>query len=262
MSERSGTPVIPLPRGVKWVSRKEGENAKSFAEFAVKTPRFPDYVTTSELRFSSQAIQVETALSWFLSNLEPYSASATNLGIGSRPIGEQPNYPAALLSHTALLDAFGAALTMETLKQIAAYLPGSWMWREDPPPLDNLPAILARLDALAEEVRQLATAHGQKGHNSGAWFPEEAQREALKVIAETKQAVRANAEDRTPISEDTKSRFRHVVGAIGACLLAASLIVGAPIFDGAMKENGKLLQHSAVAWSTGNSLSEVLANWH
>lgn len=235
---------------------------KRLAQFAYKTPRFPNAIRARDLQNETLQVQLETAQVWFWANLEPYYTAGPPAAIGPGPHRGVPwGYP-VVTATGAISQAFGPVLSLEARETLAESLQGSWMWRENQPPLDNPSAILARLDALAAEVRQLATRHGQKGHNSGAWYPEEAQREALEVIAETKLAVRANAEDRTPISEDTKSRFTRLVETLVRYSMVLLINVVGPVLIGAETETGKLLAHVVVGWFDGQSIAETLKHWH
>jgi hypothetical protein len=187
------------------------------------TPTFPRGIKDSDLQNADRGVQRETALWWFVLNLEPYdlskggpyfgfSGAIGGAPLGTHPIGGGPNIagfgqgtfaPSPLASLVILREEFAGVLPHDVIEEVGRILAGDWMWKspvvQPParPPMtasEALVALVPILDALAVELKgvEIPEVHGGIGHNrppNESPLTEEDRKEILAKIEEAKNAA-------------------------------------------------------------------------
>ncbi|SIQ31988.1 hypothetical protein [Acidiphilium rubrum] len=178
---------------------------KPLGEPAHITPRFPRGIKDSDLRQAGGAIQRETAIWWFILNLEPYDHSRAAARFGESRFGD-PFNRAAVQAERILHQEFGSVLPDAMIEELGVILAGDWMWKSPPMQLPLAPpstaaeaitAIVPVLESLAAAVHDLAppAAHGRIGHNGPpdeCAITEQDREEVLEKIKEAKEAAQSN----------------------------------------------------------------------
>jgi len=202
---------------------------RPFAEWAYVTPRYPEGLTATELSTSTQDLQRETGIIWFLSNLRPYNlAGGPWLHFDAPGKGWNQGYwaPSPLKAAPILRQEFGQVLGPEVIAGLADSLQGDWMWVErgaavfavsSDVPQDRdevVSGILARLDGIEAALNALAPAHGSIGHNRP---PED-----LPLAEEDREAGLAAV---ATIREAAANAFRVILPAVKAAIDRLSKIM-------------------------------------
>jgi hypothetical protein len=219
MSESGSAPHVS--RGKVWVHMVAGETVgRPLAEWAYRTPRFPQGIKGSALPDANSEIQRETMVVWFLANHVP--ATGPYFGFsGPTPkqtIGPLNTYPpnSMPLNQSIPILGFGQApffnggqspdllkaefsefLPEPVILEVAGLFEGLWERRPPEPVIDfekqtpeeRTVTLVTILDELTEAVHKMLPTHGGIGHNGPPPMTEDETRIVLRATAETRLAV-------------------------------------------------------------------------
>lgn len=164
-------------RGFFWRQMRAGDPVgKPLAEWAYSTPRYPGGLVVSDLRRAAEGVQRETALIWFLANLEPFKLGPGPwfaFDVPGAGFGQGYWAPSPLVAGSVLREQFEGVLPDDLIQAIGAALGNDWMWIE--PQASTQPVgggasskaqLQADLDGIESIIRSLVPEHGGIGHNA------------------------------------------------------------------------------------------------
>lgn len=188
------------------------EFGKPLEEWGHVTPRYPEGIRDSDLRWVSAEIQKETALFWFLSNFKPYDLSTGGpwFGFSNADGSAPPNIagfevgryaPSPIAAYNVLEEEFEGVVDSLLLLKLGETLGDNWMLKEHAGPEvalsgDDKETLIKRLDLIEERMSQLVPIHGGIGHNGAPDdlpLDREIQEEASDAIRDLKSKIRAGA---------------------------------------------------------------------
>ena len=218
MSESS---VAQVSRGKVWLHMVAGEAlGRPLAEWAYRTPRFPQGIKGSDLLDAASEVQRETMVVWFLANhvpaMGPYfgfsgptptqttgplnsyapnsmppNQSIEIVGFGQGPFFSGGRAPDLLKSE------FSEFLPEAVVLETAELFDGLWQRTplepfvdfEKQTPDEQKTTLVTILDELMETMRKIRPAYGGIGHNGPPSITEAETRIVLRATAETRLAV-------------------------------------------------------------------------
>ena len=193
---------------------------RPLAEWAYRTPRFPEGIKGSDLLHAAPEIQRETMVVWFLANHHlargpyfgfsgptttntidplntyPPNSMPLNQGIETVGFGQGPFFSGGRVPD--LLKAeFTEFVSEPVISEVAGLFEG--LWQRMPPepfvnfekqtPEERTKTLINILDELTETVHKMLPAHGGIGHNGPPSITEDETRIVLRATAETRLAV-------------------------------------------------------------------------
>jgi len=210
-----------VSRGKVWVHMMAGEAVgRPLAEWAYRTPRFPQGIKRSALSGVTSEIQRETMAVWFLANHVPatgpyfgFSGPTPKQNIG--PINAHPlnsiqlNQSIPILgfdqapffsggqSPDLLKAEFSEFLPESVILEVAGLFEGLWERRPPEPVIDfekqtpeeRAATLVTFLDEMTEVVHKMLPTHGGIGHNGPPPMTDDETRIVLRATAETRLAV-------------------------------------------------------------------------
>jgi len=251
---------------------------KPLNEPAHITPRFPLGIKDSDLRQADGATQRETAMWWFLLNLEPYDRSKAAARYGEARYGDPYRRPAVQAS-SILRQEFAGVMPDEIFEELGRVLAGAWMWKS--PPVQPLLApstateafttVVPVLESLSIAVQDLArpSAHGGIGHNrppDECALTEEDREEVLEKIEEAKKVAKSTEADAPSRLTTLWKQIKEKLGGIGQWTLDRVNDFTSEAFKEAGKTVGKWLPHYLLAhvaiYSLVKAADQIIAVLH
>ena len=218
MSESSS--ATQVSRGKIWLRMAADEAVgRPLAEWAYRTPRFPQGIKGSALSYATSEIQRETMVVWFLANhvpatgpyfgfsgpppkhigpLNTYAPNSVPLNQSISILGfDQARFFSGGQAPELLTAEFSEFLPEPVLLEVAGLFEG--LWERKPPepvidfenqtPEERIATLVTILDELTETVHKMLPTHGGIGHNGPPPMTEDETRIVLRATAETRLAV-------------------------------------------------------------------------
>ena len=200
---RFGQPIRGVGRSVPTADLRGAVPVRS-TEMLYLTREFPHGIIDGVLRTSNSAIQRDTALFWFASNLKPYSGPWFSFdGAAGTGFDQAKFAPAPLDAHDVLHSEFDGVLREELVGALGAFLGADWMWKEPfaftgdhvASGTANAAILLMQLDEVTDHLRHLGPRRGGIGDNHpDGPLTEEEQTDALNAVETIRAAVTKGAE--------------------------------------------------------------------
>lgn len=277
-SDEVGNDIWTFPKNYRLLSKISGgtESAYSTASNPVEkplvekkyiTPKFPEGIRQSDLTKANFLDQRQTALCWFLLNLEPYDSQTATAKYGNAHFGDPYKRP-SLNASDILDEEFSGTLAPDALNAVVAALPGPWMWKISRPnqALDNTviddmsKRLIPMLDALADQITQLkrTNLHGRIGHNNPeeiSPLSEEDKDKLLEHIETAKEAAQSTDKDSSSKLESSLKWISKKLAKIGGWSLKQIDNFVSEATSAAGKSFGKLVVPLVGAKTLGLHLS-------
>jgi hypothetical protein len=220
MSDSSS--AVQVSRGKVWLHMAVGEAfGRPLAEWAYRTPRFPQGIKGSDLLNAAPEIQRETMVVWFLANhhlaagpyfgfsgqtaptqstgsfnTHPLNSAPINQGIEVVGFGQGPFFSGGQ-APDLLKAEFAEFVAEQVILEVAGLFEGLWQRMPSEPfvdfdkqtPEEQITTLVSNLDELTEIIHKMLPAHGGIGHNGSPPITEDETRIVLRATAEARLAV-------------------------------------------------------------------------
>lgn len=261
-------PLGKILRGIESAYFTAGNPVeKPLVEKKYITPKFPEGIRQSDLTKANFLDQRQTALCWFLLNLEPYDSQTATAKYGNAHFGDPYKRP-SLNASDILDEEFSGTLAPDALNAVVAALPGPWMWKISRPnqALDNTviddmsKRLIPMLDALADQITQLkrTNLHGRIGHNNPeeiSPLSEEDKDKLLEHIETAKEAAQSTDKDSSSKLESSLKWISNELTKIGDWSLKQTKDVLLDAISDTAKDTVKLVGAAIVFKTLGIHLS-------